>query len=214
MSSESQTDQPIPKPVPRWAVHRRLYDWVLSFSHSRNAAGALFALSFAESSFFPIPPDVLLAPLCLGERKRAMWFASITTIGSVLGAVLGYVIGWGAWDALGDFLFTYVPGFSHEHFDTVQTWYDEWGIWVLFAAAFTPIPFKVFTIAGGVFGQPFVPFLLVSLVGRALRFFLVAGIFWAIGPKAMPFIDRYFNLLCLLFTILLVGGFLAIKLLN
>lgn len=202
------------KPVPCWAVHRRLYDWVLSFSHSRHASSALFVLSFAESSFFPIPPDILLAPLCLGQRKKAIWFASITTLGSVLGAMLGYLIGWGAWDALQDFLFSYVPGFSRAHFETVEAWYRQWGIWVLFAAAFTPIPFKVFTIAGGVFAQSLVPFLLVSLVGRALRFFLVAGIFWAVGPKAMPCIDRYFNLLCIVFTILLIGGFLMVRMLH
>ncbi len=201
-------------PVPRWALHRRLYDWVLSFARSRHSTSALFLISFAESSFFPIPPDVLLAPLCLGERRKAMWFATVCTVASVLGAILGYWIGWGAWEALDQFMFDYIPGFTEEKFALVEGWYDRWGIWILFAAAFTPIPFKVFTIAGGVFAQPLLPFVLVSAVGRGMRFFLVAGVFWLIGPKALPFIDRYFNLLCLVFMALLVGGFLILKLMH
>ena len=201
-------------PISRWAIHRRLYDWVLSFAHHKHSTTALFAFSFAESSFFPIPPDVLLGPLCLGNRKRSIWFATVCTVASVLGAIIGYAIGAGAWEALDQFMFRYVPGFSQEKFDTVERWYAAWGVWVLFAAAFTPIPFKVFTIAGGVFAQPLLPFILVSAVGRGLRFFLVAVLFWWIGPKAMPFVDRYFNWLCLLFVILLVGGFFVLKVLH
>jgi membrane protein YqaA with SNARE-associated domain len=200
--------------TPRWAVHRRLYDWVLSFAHHKHSTTALFLLSFAESSFFPIPPDVLLGPLCLGKRRKAMWFAAVCTIASVLGAVVGYWIGAGAWEALDSFMFEYVPGFTEKKFDRVEEWYDKWGVWILFAAAFTPIPFKVFTIAGGVFAQPLLPFILVSIVGRGLRFFLVAGIFWLIGPKALPFIDKYFNLLCLAFAALLVAGFAVLKLMH
>lgn len=201
-------------PVSRWALHRRLYDWVLSFAHQPHASTALFVLSFAESSFFPIPPDVLLGPMALGNRRKAMMFATITTVASVLGAVLGYAIGWGAWELVGQFLYDYVPGFTPEHFATVERWYDQWGVWVLFAAAFTPIPFKVFTIAGGVFHQPLLWFILVALAGRALRFYLVAGLFAWLGHKATPFIDKYFNWLCLVFVVLLVGGFFVIKLLH
>ena len=204
----------LPGSTPRWAIHRRMYDWVLSFAHSRHSTAALFLISFAESSFFPIPPDVLLGPLCLGRREKAWWFAAVTTAASVLGAILGYAIGWGAWEAVRPLLYDYVPGFTPEKFQTVEAWYDIWGVWVLFAAAFTPIPFKVFTIAGGVFVQPLVPFVLVSAVGRGLRFFLVAGVFWWIGPKATPFIDRYFNLLCLLVVVLLAAGFALLKLLH
>lgn len=201
-------------PVSRWAIHRRLYDWVLAFAHHRHSTTALFLLSLAESSFFPIPPDVLLGPLCLGHRRKSWWFATVTTFASVLGAVVGYTIGWGAWEVTRGFIFQYVPGFSPEKFGTVERWYDQWGAWVLFAAAFTPIPYKVFTIAGGVFAQPLLPFVLISIVGRGLRFFLVAGLFWWVGPKAVPFIDRYFNLLCIVFVALLVGGFALIKLLH
>lgn len=201
-------------PVSRWALHRRLYDWVLSLAHHRHSTLALFTLSFAESSFFPIPPDVLLGPLCLGNRKKSMWFATVTTIASVLGALLGYAIGQFAWEATAEFWYQYIPGFTPELFDRVHGLYDDYGVYVLFAAAFSPIPYKVFTIAGGVFRQPLLPFVLVSIVGRALRFFLVAGIFYWIGPRALPFIDRYFNLLCIIFTLLLVGGIVAIKMLN
>lgn len=199
-------------PVARWAIHRRLYDWVLSFAHKKHATWALAFLSFIESSVFPVPPDVLLAPLCLGNRKKAWWYATVTTVASVLGALLGYAIGALAWEAVDQWMFNYVPGFSEHHFETVHRWYDDYGLIVLFAAAFTPIPFKVFTIAGGVFDQPLIPFILISFVGRAARFFLVAGTFWLVGPKAMPLIDRYFNLLCILFVILLIGGFLVIRL--
>ena len=200
--------------VSRWAIHRRLYDWVLSFAHHKHSTTALAGLAFAESSFFPIPPDVLLGPLCLGHRRKSMWFAIVCTIGSVLGGIVGYMIGHYAWEALHGFLYTYVPGFDEEKFKLVEQWYDQWGIWVLFAAAFTPIPFKVFTIAGGVFAQPLGPFIIVSLIGRGMRFFLVAGLFWWIGPKAVPFIDRHFNWLCVAFVLLLIGGFLAIRMMH
>jgi membrane protein YqaA with SNARE-associated domain len=201
-------------PVARWAIHRHLYDWVLSFAHHRHATGALFLLSFIESSFFPIPPDVLLGPLCMSNRRKALWFATVTTVASVLGALLGYAIGWGAWHLMKDFMFSYVPGFSQQKFDVVEKWYAAYGAWVLFAAAFTPIPYKVFTVAGGVFHQALVPFILISIVGRGLRFYMVAGLFYWIGPKAVPFIDKYFNWLCVLFMVLLIAGFMVIKVLH
>ena len=210
-SDEFQTTKAAAEPVARWAVHRRLYDWVLSFSQRPHATTALCVISFAESSFFPIPPDVLLGPLCLGNRRRSMWFATVTTVASVLGAYLGYLIGWGLWETLNPYLFRYIPGFTPENYAKVDRWYDSWGVFVLFGAAFTPLPFKVFTIVGGVMGQPLLLFGLISIVGRGLRFFLVASLFWWIGPKAIRFIDKYFNLLCVVFIILLAGGFLVIK---
>ncbi|MBI1367418.1 MAG: DedA family protein [Planctomycetes bacterium] len=199
--------------VSRWALHRHLYDWVLSFAHRPHATTVLFLLSFAESSFFPIPPDVLLAPLCLGHRRKSLWFATVTTVGSVLGGVGGYAIGHFVGPPVVEWMYTWVPGFSPHEFERVQSWYEHWGVWVLFAAAFTPIPFKVFTIAGGVFAQPLGLFVGVSLIGRAMRFFMVAGLFYWIGPKALPFIDKYFNWLCLAFVALLVAGFAIIKML-
>ena len=202
------------KPVSKWAVHRRLYDWVIGFAKHRHATSALAALSFAESSFFPIPPDVLLMPLCLGNRRKAWWFAAVCTLASVAGGVLGYAIGYYAWEALQGAVYSYVPGFNAEKFATVNRLYDEWGVLILFAAAFTPIPFKVFTVVGGVMHQALLPFILVSTVGRGLRFFLVAGLMWKFGEKIVPLIDKYFNLVCIAATVLGVAGFAAIKLLH
>lgn len=200
-------------PVPKWALHRRLYNWTLRLSETKHATWALFGISFAESSFFPVPPDVLLAPLCLGNRKKSMWFAAVTTIASVLGAIVGYMIGAYAWEATADFWFNNIPGFSQEKFDKVQGLYNEWGVWVLFVAAFTPIPYKVFTIVGGVMSQALLPFVLVSIAGRGARFFLVAGLLSWLGPRAEPYIDKYFNWLCLAFVVLAIGGVLVFKVL-
>ena len=203
-----------PTVVSRWAIHRRMYDWVLSFAHHKHSTAALATLSFAESSFFPIPPDVLLMPLALGNKRKAWWFATVCTAASVLGGILGYFIGKFAWEATKGFWFTYIPGFNQEKFDKVEALYNEWGILILFAAALTPIPYKVFTIAGGVLHQNLPLFIIVSFIGRGLRFYSVAGLMWLFGDKIVPFIDRYFNLLAILFTILLVAGFAAIKLLH
>lgn len=201
-------------PVPAWALHRRLYNWTLRLSETRHATWALFGISFAESSFFPIPPDVLLAPLCIGNRKKAFWFAAVTTLASVMGAVLGYIIGAHFWDATASFWFNSIPGFSEDKFGKVESWYESWGVLILFVAAFTPVPYKIFTIVGGVMGQALLPFIAVSIVGRGARFFLVAALFWWIGPKAEPYIDKYFNWLCLAFVLLAVAGFAALKLMH
>ena len=200
--------------VPAWAIHRRLYDWTLNLAHTKHATWSLAAISFAESSFFPIPPDALLAPLCMGNRSKAWWFGFVCTFASVAGAVLGYFIGWGFWEAFEGFAYAYIPGFSEEKFLKVEAWYAEHGAWILFVAAFTPIPFKIFTVAGGALAQPLLPFLIAATIGRGARFFLVAGLFRWAGPKAQPFIDKWFNLLCVLAVLLLVGGFAALKLLH
>jgi membrane protein YqaA with SNARE-associated domain len=210
-ASDPTLTRPV-KAVPKWAIHRRMYEWVLSFANHKHSTTALGAISFAESSFFPIPPDVLLAPLCMGNRSKAWWFATVCTVASVVGGLAGYAIGYGAWEATSQIWFDYVPGFTEDKFAKVEGLYNEYGFWVIFIAAFTPIPYKVFTIAGGVFHQALLPFVLASLVGRGLRFFAVAAIFRWVGPKAQPFIDRYFNLLCIAFTLLLIGGFALLKL--
>lgn len=195
----------------RWAIHRRLYIWVLSFAHHRHSTAALFLLSFAESSFFPIPPDVLQIALTLERRERAWYYATMSTIASVLGGAAGYLIGWGLWGAIQQFFYDYVPGFSPEVYQKVHDLYDQHNFWIVFAAAFTPIPYKVFTIAGGVFGIAFPMFMLASAIGRGARFFLVAALLWKFGPPIRTFIDRYFNLLCMAATLLLVGGFVLVK---
>ena len=193
-------------PVPRWAIHRRMYDWVLGFADSKHSSTALFGISFAESSFFPIPPDVLLAPLCMGKRSKAFWFAAVCTIASVLGALLGYYIGYAAID-----LAVRIPGIDQEGIDKLAGAFAENGDLYVFVAALTPIPFKLLTITAGTASMSLLPFVVACLIGRAARFFAVAAIFWWVGPKAAPFIDRYFNWLCIAFTILLVGGIYLLK---
>ena len=201
-----------PTVVSRWAIHRRMYDWVIGFAHHKHSTMALATLSFIESSFFPIPPDVLLMPLCLGNRRKAFWFAAVCTIASVLGGVAGYAIGWGFWHALDEFFYRYIPGFTPEQFNKVAGLYERYNFWVVFVAAFTPIPYKVITIAAGVFGIGMPMFIVASAIGRGLRFFLVAGLMWKFGEPIVKFIDRYFNLLCIAFTVLLIGGFAVLKL--
>ncbi len=191
---------------------RRLYDWVLSWAESPYGTVALFLLAFAESSFFPVPPDVLLIALCVGQRGRALWFAFVCALGSLLGGAVGYLIGWGVWEAVDSLFFNYVPGFTEEVFVTVQSYYMRYDFWIVFVAAFTPIPYKVFTIAAGVFQINFFAFLIASVVGRSARFFLVAVLLFFFGEPIRNFIDRWFNLCVVVFTILLIGGFAVIKL--
>lgn len=200
--------------VSRWAIHRRLYIWVLSFAHHKHSTLALFLLSFAESSFFPIPPDVLQIALTLERRNRAFWYATVSTIASVLGGAAGYLIGMLFWGALSQIFFDYIPGFTPEVYEKVHGLYEEYNFLIIFAAAFTPIPYKVFTITAGVFGILFPMFVIASAVGRAGRFFLVALLLWKFGPPIRTFIDRYFNMICIAATLLLIGGFVLLKYLH
>ncbi len=186
-----------------------MYDWVLELAHSRNATLSLFGISFAESSFFPIPPDVMLAPLCLGNRSRWAWFAAVTTVGSVLGAILGYAIGYKFLD-----IALMIPSINQEKIDALAYEFKERGQLYVFVAALTPIPFKLLTITAGTAKMNLGLFLIACIIGRSIRFFAVAAIIWAIGPKAMPLIDKYFNWLCLAFVVLLLGGFYVMKMMH
>lgn len=197
-------------PVPRWHIHRRLYDWVLSWAETRYGPVALFLIAFAESSFFPIPPDVLLIPLVIGNRKKSFRFALICTVGSVLGGLAGYAIGLWVMEAVGNRIIEFYH--AQKYLEQVMAWYAEYNYWIVFIAAFTPIPYKVFTIASGVFGMSIVPFMLVSAVGRGGRFFLVSTLLYWFGPPIKRTIDRYFNLACVLFVVLLIAGFAVIRL--
>lgn len=198
-------------------IIRKLYDWVLHWSETPYGPAALFILAFAESSFFPIPPDALLIALALGAKTKSFRFALICTIGSVLGAILGYAIGHFVWwngnefSQLANFFFERIPGFSHEIFYNVKELYDEWNFWIVFTAGFTPIPYKVFTITGGALNVNIFLFLIASIISRAGRFFLVAFLIWKFGPQIKGFIDKYFNWLAIAFTVLLIGGFVGIK---
>lgn len=192
-----------------WRIHRRLYDWVLSWAERPHGSAALFGLAFAESSFFPIPPDVLLIALTLGAPRRWWRLASNCTVASVLGALLGYAIGRFLMDTVGVRIIAFYQ--AEEYYRQVEAWYHRYDYWVVFAAAFTPIPYKVFTIASGAFHMNVPAFLLVSAIGRGTRFFVVSGLLYAFGSPIKRFIDRYFDLLALLFVVLLVSGFLVIK---
>jgi len=203
-------------PVPWWHLHRRLYDWVLHWAETPYGGPALAALSFAESSFFPIPPDVLLMPLVLGNRRKWFTFALCCSVASIFGGVLGYGIGLTVWSQIDQTVFSWhLPGINPENFTKAIHWYEKYNFWIVFTAGFTPLPYKVITISAGMFFKglgvgPFLMFLLASTVSRSARFFLVAGLMGLFGPKISPFLDKYFNLLCVLFVILLLGGFYVI----
>ncbi len=172
-------------------MFQKLYGKALLWAKHRHAAKYLFALSFAESSFFPIPPDVMLAPMALARPDKAFRFAVLTTLASVLGGILGYLIGHFAFDLIAPWLQ------STRYWDSYllsRNWFDTWGIWAVFIAGFSPIPYKVFTIAAGALSMPFFPFIGASLVGRGMRFFLVA-LLLAWGGKRLEsvlhtYIDR------------------------
>lgn len=197
---------------------RKLYDWVLSWAEKPSAMYALFLLGFAESSFFPVPPDVLLIPLVLGFRKKWFKLALILTIGSAAGGAFGYLIGaklWGFgpdnYTGIANFFYDSIPGFSQNAFETMKDKYDLYGFWVVFTAGFTPIPYKIFTISSGAFNINFLTFIIASFVSRGARFFLVSFLIYKFGEPIKKFINKYFNILAIVFTILLVGGFVLIK---
>ncbi|MDZ7362586.1 MAG: DedA family protein [candidate division KSB1 bacterium] len=190
---------------------RRLYDWVLHWAHTRYGTPALALLATAESSFFPIPPDPLLMALAMSRPERSLWYAFVCAMSSAAGGAIGYLIGWQLWAVVSDFFFSHVPGFTHEVFNLVAQKYNENAFLAVFTAAFTPIPYKVFTIAGGVFQINFLEFMLASIVGRSMRFFLVAGLIWKFGASIKATIDKYFDWMALGFTTLLILGFVVIK---
>ena len=198
---------------------KKLYDWVLGLAQKPNGDISLGILSFSEASFFPIPPDVLLIPLCLGNRKKIYFFAFICSCFSIVGAIFGYYIGkllW--WDMPGmeysyiaNMFFEYVPGITIDGFNRIQTIYDQWNFWIVFTAGFTPIPFKLITISAGTFNINFIMFFVASVISRSARFFIVASLIKVFGDPIKEFIEKYFNLLAIAFTILLIGGFIFIK---
>ncbi len=190
---------------------RKLYDWVLHWAETPYGPLALFVLALAESSFFPIPPDPLLIALCLGSIKKSWRLALYASLASIIGGVLGYAIGYFFWESASAFFFHYIPGFTENMFQNVLYHYQKSGFWYVFAAGFTPIPYKIFTIASGVFKLNLPLFITASAISRSLRFFIVAALFKKFGPGIKSFIEKYFNLFALLFFILLLGGFLIIK---
>ena len=194
-------------------IIRRLYDWVLSWAETRYGTPALGVMSFCESSFFPIPPDVLQIALSVSKPLRSFWYATVSLVGSVSGALFGYLIGFAFWMATQDFFFNYIPGFTEEVFDRVKELYQDNAFLAIFTAAFTPIPYKVFTVAAGACSVSLWTLVVASLIGRGGRFYLVAAIMYICGPAVKTWIDRYFNLLTVVFTVLLVGGIVCFKVL-
>jgi len=194
-------------------IHYKIYDWVLKWAAHKHAAWALFLIALAEASFFPIPPDVLLIAVCLAQPQRSLWYALVATAGSVTGGLIGYLIGWSIWQGLETWVFANLSflGFTEANFQKVQELYRNNAFFALFGAAFSPIPYKVFTIAAGVFGVALPVFVLASAVGRAGRFGLVALLIWWFGPPIKRFIDRYLGWLTLAFVVLLIGGFVLIS---
>lgn len=195
-------------------ILRKLYDWILLWAESPYAVYALFLLAMIEASVFPIPPDVLLIAMSISLPDRALFFALLASCGSVIGGALGYLIGSMLWYALADIFFTYVPGFTPEVFARVQGYFEQYDFLVVFAAGFSPIPYKIITIGAGVFEIGFPTFMLASVISRSARFFLVAWLLKRYGAPMKGFIDRYFNWLAIAFTLLLVGGFLWIGMLH
>jgi len=188
---------------------RRLYDWVLSWAHKPHGAVALFALAFAESSFFPIPPDVLLIALCLSRAARSFYFAAVSSVGSVLGGMLGYAIGLYLMEFVG-YRIIGLYGLT-EKYEYIQHLYRTYDAWAVGIAGFTPIPYKAFTITAGAFEINFLVFVLASVVSRSARFFIVAALIYKYGEPIRGFIDRYFNVLTLAFVALMIAGFVALK---
>ena len=196
-----------------WHCHRRLYDWIIHFADTKHGPTVLFCLSFAESSFFPVPPDVLLAPLTLGAPKKWLRFALACSIASVLGGIMGYCIGMFLWSMISQWVYVHLGsiGLTEANFTKFQGWYDKYDFWIVFTCGFTPLPYKVCTISAGVARISFTGFLIASTVSRSARFFIVAGLMGWKGEKIRPLVEKYFNLLSLAFAVLLIGGFLVIK---
>jgi len=188
---------------------RSLYDWMMRQAASERAPTALFWVSFIESSVFPIPPDVMLIPMAIANRLKAWWYATVATIGSVLGGLLGYAIGYFLFDLVGQPILGFY-GYG-EKFTEFAAQYNEYGAWIVFMAGLTPFPFKVITIASGTTSMNIFVFVLASIVGRASRFFAVAALLYYFGQPIRAFIERYFGILTVLFFVLLLGGFAAVK---
>ena len=188
---------------------RRLYDWTMSLARTRHAEKALAGVSFVESSFFPIPPDVLLIPMVLADRMKWIRYAFICTVASVVGALLGYMIGAFLYDIIGKYILSAYN--AEDAFARVQQWYDAWGGWGVLFAAVTPFPYKVLTIFSGFTGLNLFVFIIVSIIGRGLRFFIVSWLLYKFGEPIRLFIEKNLGLLFTLFMVLLIGGFVAVR---
>ncbi|MDP2644640.1 MAG: YqaA family protein [Desulfobacterales bacterium] len=188
---------------------RRVYDWVIHWAHTPYGVWALFILAFCESSFFPLPPDVLLIALAIAIPKKSFKYALICSIGSILGGIFGYLIGWHFMASIGNSIIDfYGLGPKVDYISVLYRRYDAWAIGI---AGFTPIPYKVFTITAGAFNINFTVFVVASVLSRSARFFLLGGLIYIFGPQIQSFIDKYFNILAVIFTVFLIAGFFLIR---
>lgn len=198
--------------IKKAGLHRRLYDWTLHWAHTPYGSIALFALAFCESSFFPIPPDVLLMALAFSLPKKSFKYAAICSAGSILGGCFGYFIGYQLFEYIGLPIIN-LYGIT-DKFNLVKERYSANAFAAVAVAGFTPIPYKVFTIAAGVCNINIWTFIMASAISRSGRFFIIAGLTYLFGPKIKGFIDKYFNLISIAFVVLLIAGFLVVKLIK
>ena len=190
---------------------RKLYDWTLNKAGHKNATWFLILVSFTESSFFPIPPDILLIPMILAKRLKAWFYAFICTISSVVGGLFGYAIGYFFYSSIG-LIIIELYGLSNS-FNIFENYYNQYGLWIILGAGFTPFPFKFITIASGVFNLNMLLFVIAAIIGRGLRFFLLSFLIYVFGDMIKNYLEKYFNILTILFFILLIGSILLLKLL-
>lgn len=188
---------------------RRLYDWTLSFAAHRHARWALAGVSFAESSVFPLPPDILLIPMVISARARAWSYALICTVASVVGGLAGYAIGFYLFETIGTAILNFYN--LTDRFTAFAAQYNDYGAGIVFVAGVTPIPYKLITIASGATKLNFFTFVIASIAARGLRFFAVAGLLYWAGPSIREFVERHLSLVFSIFVVLLVGGFFALK---
>ncbi|WP_085299212.1 YqaA family protein [Cognaticolwellia mytili] len=190
-------------------IFSALYEWTLKWAEHKFAPRILALLTFAESVFFPIPPDVLLAPMVLAQREKAWRFATLTTVASVIGGVVGYGLGYMMFEP---WIQPLITEWGYQaRFDKAMTWFSEWGVWVVFIAGFSPIPYKLFTVSAGFLQMAFLPFLLASAIGRGMRFFLVAGVIrWGGAPMEQK-IRQWVDVLGWLVVAAIVVAYLATR---
>jgi len=194
---------------PKPNLLRRLYDWTIALAASRHAEAALFGVSFAESSFFPLPPDLLLVPMTLAQPKRAWRYASICTLASVLGGLVGYAIGYFLLASVGRPILQFYGVMEQYH--ELKALFDQWGVWIILIKGMTPIPYKLVTITAGALNFALVPFVLASIVSRSMRFFLVAALLWKFGEPVRVFIEKRLELVTSGFLVVLIAGFFLIR---
>ena len=190
-------------------IFRKLYNWTLDQSSKKYASWFLAFISFIESSFFPIPPDIILIPMIIAKRTKAFFYAFVCTISSVFGGLFGYLIGYALFSSIGITLVNFYG--MTEYIESLKEYYNNYGIWFVLIAGFTPLPFKIITIASGLFQLNLIIFILCSLIARGCRFYLIASLLYVFGEVIKKFIDKYFNFLTVLFFILLIGGVLVLN---